>query len=214
MRGVKRYPVEAGGFHTWDEGKIAQFYQTHRFGSPAYLTMTLILYTGAARVDAVKLGRGNVRNGRIEYRRQKTRKNPDGIAVSIPIHPELGAVLESLPIDPFTVLQTKQGKATTANGIGTKMRQWCDTANLPNCALHGLRKAICRRLAEAGATAPEIMAVSGHTTLAEVQRYIEAFGRQNAADNAISLLPNRAEQEQKLANHPRRFGETLRKLLK
>lgn len=213
VRGVKRYAVEAGGFHTWDEGEIAQFYQTHRFGSSAYQTMTLILYTGAARVDAVKLGRGNVRNGRIEYRRQKTRNNPDGIAVSIPIHPELAKVLDSLPQHTFTFLETKQGKARTANGIGTKMRQWCDAANLPNCSSHGLRKAICRRLAEAGATAPEIMAVSGHTTLAEVQRYIEAFGRQNAADTAISLLPNRPHQEQKLANHPARFGEPLRKPL-
>ena len=87
------------------------------------------------------------------------------------------------------------------------MRQWCDAAGLPMCSSHDLRKAICRRLAEVGATAPEIMAVSGHTTLAEVQRYFEAFGRQSAADTAIALLPDGPKPEQKLANLAFRFGE-------
>lgn len=211
VRGVKRFAIEAGGFHTWDEGEIAKFHRTHSFGSTAYLAMTLMLYTGAARVDVVKLGQGNIKNGRIEYRRQNTKKNPEGAPVSIPIHPELAEVLDRLPQDTFTYLETRHGVARTANGIGTKMRKWCDAAGLPNCSAHGLRKAICRRLAEAGATAPEIMAVSGHTTLAEVQRYIEAFGRQSAADTAIALLPDRAKAEQKLANHPNRFGEPARK---
>lgn len=211
VRGVKRFAIEAGGFHTWDEGEIAQFYRTHTLGSTAYLAMTLMLYTGAARVDVVKLGWRNIKNGRIEYRRQKTKKNPVGASVSIPIHPELSSVLNVLPQGTFTFLETRHGAARTANGVGNKMREWCDTAGLSNCSSHGLRKAICRRLAEAGATAPEIMAVSGHTTLAEVQRYIEAFGRKSAADMAISLLPDRAKAERKLANHPTRFGEPARK---
>jgi hypothetical protein len=55
------------------------------------------------------------------------------------------------------------------------------------------------------------MAVSGHTTLAEVQRYIEAFGRKSAADTAIAMLPDRMTAERKLANHLTRFGEPWRK---
>ena len=188
VRGVPHYRIEGTGFHTWDEGEIARFYQVHPFGSAAYLAMTLILYTGASRVDVVKLGRGSVKAGRIEYRRQKTRKNPAGILVNIPIHPELARVLEIVPAKAFTFLETAQGKARTANGLGTRMRKWCDDAGLPMCSSHGLRKAICRRLAEAGATAPEIMSVSGHTTLAEMQRYIEAFGRKGMA--CTLPLPN------------------------
>jgi hypothetical protein len=46
---------------------------------------------------------------------------------------------------------------------------------LPNrCVPHGLRKAACRRLAEVGATAHQIMAVSGHKSLREVERYTRA----------------------------------------
>jgi len=176
--------------------------------------MTLMLYTGAARVDVVKLGRGNIKGNRLEYRRQKTRKNPNGVPVNIPLHPELVRVLAAVPDDAFTFLQTAQGKARTADGLGTAMRKWCDAAGLPMCSSHGLRKAICRRLAEAGATAPEIMAVSGHKTLAEVQRYIEAYGRANAADSAISKLPGGSKGEQNLTNHPARFVKSKRNKLK
>ena len=44
-------------------------------------------------------------------------------------------------------------------------------AGLPRrCELHGLRKAAARRLAEAGCSASEIMAITGKKTLAEVER--------------------------------------------
>jgi integrase len=214
VTGVKGYRIESGGFHAWEEGEIQQFYNTHPLGSAAYLAMTLILYTGASRVDVVKLGRGSIKDGRIEYRRQKTRKNPDGIMVSIPVHPELARAIDLLPKDAFTFLQTEYKQARTANGLGTTMRKWCDDAGLPMCSSHGLRKAICRRLAEAGATAPEIMAVSGHTTLSEVQRYIESFGRKNMANSAIALLPDGPDAEQKVTNHPARFVKSSSKLMK
>ncbi|WP_108257982.1 tyrosine-type recombinase/integrase [Mangrovicoccus ximenensis] len=53
---------------------------------------------------------------------------------------------------------------------------------------HGLRKATCRRLAEAGCTAHEIMAISGHTSLAEVTRYTVAASRAKLAERAIASL--------------------------
>ena len=146
VKPVKHFPMSGSGFHSWDEGEIAQYLSVHEPGTPAYLAMTLILYAGAARVDVVKLGRGNIRDGRLRYARQKTRKNPTGVEVNIPIHPTLEAALATVPNDAFTFLQTAQGKARTPNGLGTRMRQWCDKAGLPLCSSHGLRKAICRRL--------------------------------------------------------------------
>ena len=125
----------------------------------AHRAVTLMLYTGAARVDAVKLGPMNLKGDRIEYRRQKTAKT-NGILVSIPVHPDLAAVLADLPNDrPF--LATAYGKGRSPDGPGNLMREWCDKAGLPECSAHGLRKACARRLAEAGASAHEIMAVTG-----------------------------------------------------
>jgi integrase len=184
---VKPLKVRSKGFHTWSEEEIQMFYAKHKFGTLAHTAMTLMLYTGAARADAVKLGRGNVEGNRIRYRRQKTEDN-GGVLIDIPIHPQLQAVLDALPKNAFTFLEIRDGKSRSPNGFGNKMRAWCDQAGLPNCTSHGLRKAIARRLAEAGASPHEIMAVTGHTTLAEVTRYTRDANRPNMADEAITRL--------------------------
>lgn len=138
------------------------------------------------------------------YRRQKTARS-NGVLVSIPIHPDLAEVLATLPDDrPF--LATAYGKARTPDGLGNKMREWCDKAGLGVCSAHGLRKAISRRLAEAGASAHEIMAVTGHKTLAEVQRYTESATREGMADAAMGKLIARPNREQTVVNLPQRFA--------
>ena len=53
---------------------------------------------------------------------------------------------------------------------------------------HGLRKATCRRLAEAGCSAHKIMAISGHQTLAEVTRYTVAANRLHLAKRAVAAM--------------------------
>jgi len=53
---------------------------------------------------------------------------------------------------------------------------------------HGLRKATCRMLAEAGCTPHQIMAISGHKTLSEVTRYTVAVDRDGLAEGAMALL--------------------------
>jgi hypothetical protein len=50
---------------------------------------------------------------------------------------------------------------------------------------HGLRKAAARRLAEAGCSASEIAAITGHKTLAEVERYTRAADQERLARRAI-----------------------------
>jgi len=51
----------------------------------------------------------------------------------------------------------------------------------PHGAAHGLRKAACRRLAEAGCSANVIASISGHTTLTEVARYTKAADQERMA---------------------------------
>ncbi len=184
---IKKLPTNnPDGFHTWSEDEIATFQKAWPEGTLADLTTALILYTGAARVDVVQLGPGNRAGDRIRYRRQKT-KSRTGIVVDIPLHPELKRRLDALPPDQATYLQTRAGEQRSASGLGNMMQVWRDKAGLPECSLHGLRKAIARRLAEAGATTHEIAAVTGHRTLAEVQRYTEKVQRAGLADRAMQL---------------------------
>lgn len=205
---TKAYKIAGDGFHTWSEVEIGQYFKHHTQGTVPHIAVTLMLYTGAARVDAVALGWANIKETdegpRLQYRRQKTQKS-NGVLVSIPIHPDLWAVIGELPKDrPFLV--TAYGKGRSAAGLGNKMREWCNLARLPECSAHGLRKACARRLAEAGATAHEIMSVTGHKTLAEVQRYTEAALREGLADSAIAKLLSRPNREQTVVNLSERFA--------
>jgi enterobacteria phage integrase len=61
-----------------------------------------------------------------------------------------------------------------------------NAAGLPKrCKAHGLRKAAARRLAEAGCSASEIAAITGHKTLAEVERYTRAADQERLARQAM-----------------------------
>ncbi len=209
---TKAYKVAGGGFHAWDEAEIARFFEVYEPGSMAHRAVTLMLYTGAARVDAVQLGPMNIKGDRLEYRRKKTIRT-NGILVSIPLHPDLAAVLAELPNDrPF--LATVYGKGRSPDGLGNLMREWCDKAGLPECSAHGLRKACARRLAEAGATAHEIMAVTGHKTLAEVERYTATALREGMADTAFAKLLSRPNREQTVVNLSTRFAKNFPNAMK
>lgn len=200
---VKPYRIEGEGHHAWSEEEIARFFEVHPPGTIAHRAVTLMLYSGAARSDAVMLGPWNVKGDRLEYRRRKTKRSK-GVLVSIPMHPDLAAVLAELPADrPF--LATAHGNARSPDGLGNRIRAWCDKAGLPECSSHGLRKACARRLAEAGASAHEIMAVTGHKTLAEVERYTASALREDMADSAMAKLISRPNREQTVVNLPSRF---------
>jgi integrase len=101
---------------------------------------------------------------------------------------------------------TEYGKPFKPEGFGNWFRKRCDEAGLPKLAAHGLRKAAARRLAEAGCTDRQIMAVTGHKTTAEVTRYTQAADQELLAEQAISALPN-TETEQTLANQPERLAK-------
>jgi integrase len=191
--------ITGGRIHTWDEAEIAQFEARHPTGSKARLAMSLLLYTGQRRSDVIRLGPRNMRGGKIFVRQKKTKMQLRDEVLEIPAHPDLARVLAASRIDNLSVFLINDWGKPFASGaaFGNKMRDWCDQAGLPQCSSHGLRKAICRRLAEAGCSAPQIAAISGHKSLAEVQRYIEAANRAKLAEDAVAKLapPERAGNE-------------------
>lgn len=71
-----------------------------------------------------------------------------------------------------------------------------------------------RRLAEAEAAAHEVMAVTGHKTLAEVQRFTEPAMREGLADSAHAKLLSRPNREQAVGNLPHRFAIKSTKQMK
>ena len=74
-------------------------------------------------------------------------------------------------------------------GLGNKMREWCDEAGLPQCAAHGLRKAIARRTVAVEATQQQMKAVGGCKGDAEVATYV-ADAAQNSLLKRLSPRPS------------------------
>ncbi|MFC3705650.1 tyrosine recombinase XerC [Devosia honganensis] len=180
---VSGFKVSGEGFHTWSEDEIAKYCQVYPPGSSARLAMTLMLYTGQRRSDMVKMGWQHIEGNRIRVRQIKT-----DAMLSIGLHPVLAAELALAKKSDLTILLTQFGKPFTANGFGNRMRKWCDSAGLAECTSHGLRKAAARRLAEAGCSNKEIMAITGHQTDKEVTRYTKAADQKRLADRAMKAI--------------------------
>jgi integrase/recombinase XerD len=149
--------------------------------------MALLLYTACRREDVVRFGPQHLRNGRLQYRQAKNEhRNP--INIDIPAHPELLKVISETTTRHLTFLVTEYGKPFSVAGFGGKFRDWCNQAGLPHCSAHGLRKATAARLAERGASPHEIMAITGHQSLEEVERYTRAARKAQLADSAMAKL--------------------------
>ena len=183
-RDIKLKAPRSAGFHTWDEAQIENFEKRHAVGTKARLALGLLLYTAQRRGDVIRLGPQHVRAGALSVTQEKT-----GTEVAIPMHQELLALIEATPSGHLNFLVTDAGKPFTAAGFGNWFADRCNEAGLPKgCRAHGLRKAACRRLAEAGASAPEIAAISGHLSIKEVQRYIAAADRKAMAQSGMAKV--------------------------
>jgi enterobacteria phage integrase len=116
-----------------------------------------------------------------------------GEKLLIPLHPELRTAVDAWPRKHVVILTTNYGKPFSTAGYGSWFSTTIRAAGLPlRCVTHGLRKAAARRLAEAGCSANEIAAVTGHRTLQEVERYTRAADQKRLARSALARL-----QEQK-----------------
>jgi integrase len=112
----------------------------------------------------------------------------DEAHLEIPMHPKLREIIDATPSGHLTFLVTAYGKPYTAPGFGNWFRELCDEAGCPDVSAHGLRKAAARRLAEMNCTVHEIAAITGHATIAEVQRYTKAAERKRLARSAMKKL--------------------------
>ena len=125
-----------------------------------------MLYVGTARVDVHKITWRQLDAEGAQYVRSKT-----GVGVDMSIHAELQKALAGAARDHVTVINTEYGKPFTVGRFSGFVRDAMTAAGLPlDCKPHGLRKNLGKRMADAGCTAHEIMAVLGHTTLEEAER--------------------------------------------
>jgi len=71
------------------------------------------------------MGRQHVRNGELVVRQGKT-----GAQLTLPIRPELQAILDATPSGDMTFLVTKSCGQYSSNDLGERFRAWCEEAGL------------------------------------------------------------------------------------
>lgn len=173
--------------HTWTEDEIEQFEARWPSGSKQRLAFAILLYTGQRGSDVRRMVWSDIAGAAIRVSQQKT-----GTKLVIPLHARLQAELAVTARRQVAIMATAFGAAFSVKGFGQFVSDAIRKAGLPaRCKAHGLRKAAARRLAEAGCTAKQIAAVTGHKTLAEVERYTRAADQEQLAVDAIEKQEDR-----------------------
>ena len=184
--GIKRPKTQE--IRSWTDTEIEAFERHWPIGTKQRLAFALMLYTGQRRSDVHRMTWADVTDGTIRVMQQKT-----GRKLTIPLHRDLLAVVAAAERDRVTIVNTEYGKPFTVDGFSQWLRNAITSAGLPlDCQPHGLRKAAGRRLAEAGCTAHEIMAVLGHKTLSEAERYTREADQAQLAVGAMTKLEGRS----------------------
>lgn len=191
---AKAVPILAwssSGFHSWTIAEVEIYEARHPVGSMARLALALLLYTSQRISDVARFGLQHRRGDVLIFTQMKNR-NVRPVTLTIPMIAPLreiiGATARPANAEALTFLLTVHGKAFTVKGLQNKMRQWCDEAGLPHCSAHGLRKAFGARAAELELTTKEIMAIMGHSTLDEAERYTRAADQKRLASSGMAKI--------------------------
>jgi integrase len=175
------------GYIRWTESDLEAFRVSA--GPVMRLALELGAYTGQRLSDVIKMKWSDYDGARIKVVQQKT-----GTKLSVAAHVDLMALLDSTERRGETILTSKSGRPFHSRVFSRDFRNARIAAGLPHgLSFHGLRHTAASMLAEAGATGPEIQAVTGHKSLKLVEHYIRQASQEMQADRAISRLPERAK---------------------
>jgi len=206
--GIKRPKTEE--IRAWTEAEIEQFQARWPIGTKQRLAFALMLFTGQRRSDVHRMTWSDVNGSTIRVLQQKTRAK-----LTLALHHDLRGILGAAPRQHVSIVVTEFGAPFTVDGFSRFMRDAITAARLPlDCQPHGLRKAAGRRLAEAGASTRQIMAVLGHKTLSEAERYTREAEQAGLAAGAVVLLEGHSRNKvsqtipERFGNVPKSDGET------
>jgi integrase len=186
MLNAERIKHKTKGYATWTDADIAAFRAYWKDGTAQRLAFEILFYTGLRRSDAVKLGRQHIHG---DYIVITTKKSSDMVELNIPIHKDFRRVLDASERKHLTFITTAYGSARSEKAFTNWLIEAGQEAGLPSHrSPHGVRKAACRTLAEAGCTALEIMSITGHTNIKEIETYCAAVNRRHLAQIAITKL--------------------------
>ena len=192
------------GHPPWTTEEVARYRERWPIGTVPRAGMELLHWVGARIGDGVTLGPGMVdQDGVLIFRQSKTQdlayvpwscSLPDYAASMAADRDLMHQALAAVSKGHMTFLATAQGRTRSEKALGTLIRESALKAKVKKTA-HGLRKARAVALAEAGATAHQIGAWTGHHSLKEVEHYTRAANRRRAVmgseqERNVQTVPN------------------------
>lgn len=184
---VKALP---GGHHRpWSDGEAAAAIE----GLPEHLRRVARLAgaIGQRRGDLCALTWAAYDGATIRLRQQKT-----GEKLVLTLPPDLCAELDEWKrgATAVTILTNARGQPWTAPHLSREMKRATEALGLHGLKLHGLRRRVAVRIANAGGSTHEIAAVTGHRTLQMVQEYTRGADQERLAGAALGRLPPQTAQ--------------------
>ena len=205
--GVKKINTTQG-WHTWTKAEVAVYRAHHPIGTKARMALELMITVGARISDAARIGRQHEVEGWLKFVAWKNRNRKSRKIIECLIRPELAEALAATPTGDLTYLVNDLGRPFTINGLGNKMRDWCDAAGLPQCSAHGLRKAAAVILAESGASASELCALFGWSKLETAEVYIREANKRTMVENTFTRLDEYRNRKSVSVSGPNSKTET------
>lgn len=160
----------------WSEDDVAAVLAVA--SPPVALAIMLAVETGQRQRDVIRMTWAAYDGRSIRLRQSKSGKH-----VILPVTAALKAALDATPRRAVTICATSRGTSWTPDGFKASFGKARDLAGLQGLRFHDLRGTAVVRLARAGCTIPEIVAITGHSA-----RGAEEILQRHylAADQAIS----------------------------
>jgi integrase len=178
-------PLAGGHFAAWTPDVAARALDE----LPEHLKRLVLmaLYTGQRRGDLCRLAWSNYDGQRIRLTQGKT-----GMSLVIPVHPALRDAMATWEREAATILVNARGWPWKPGSASHGMKLAIDRLGFPaGWNIHGLRKLAAANLAEAGCSALEIAAITGHKSLTMLSLYTASADQERMATAAIVRLTGR-----------------------
>ena len=179
-----------GEHRAWTPEELASFEAHWAPGTMQRRAYALARYTGQRCGDVAAMTRAHRKDGAIRVKQEKT-----DTELWIAEHRELTAELGRGDQAHISFLTKTSGQAFDGESLSPWFADAIEEAGLPDdCVLHGLRKVAARDLADAGCSVHEIMSVTGHKSLPEVERYAKTASQKKLSQAAILKLEQNEER--------------------
>lgn len=187
------------GHRAWPLDVMAKFEARWAIGTRQRTAYSLALWLGNRVSDVARLKWSDFTTKHIatgdtimavdgfEFVQFKGRER--GKKLFLPMTPMLEKALSPLSRETGTVLVSERGKAYADTSLTTRMAIWCSKAGIePGYTMHGLRKALGVKLAEADASTRQLMETLGHNNIAFAELYSREASQARLAVQAMEKV--------------------------